>query len=144
MKYIDKVINQFRSGTQDAEKKENHLSLGKRGEEIACCHLLKNGYRILRRNYRTRLGEIDIIAEEKGTLVFVEVKTRRSHSFGGPFEAVGQEKCRQISRVALQYLEKEGKQNQPARFDVVGVMLPQDSQPQIETIKNAFDLSLGY
>lgn len=121
----------------------DRLSLGRHGEELACRHLAENGYRIIGRNYRTRLGEIDIIAEEQGTLVFVEVKTRSSGRFCDPVEAVGRAKCRQISRVALEYLEKEGRQNQPARFDVVGVTMKPDSRPQIETIKNAFDLAYG-
>jgi putative endonuclease len=121
----------------------NHLSLGRHGEDIACRHLRLNGYRIITRNFRTRLGEIDIIAEEQGALVFVEVKTRMGAGFCDPLEAVSRKKCRQISRVALEYVEKEGKQDQVCRFDVVGVTLKQGAPPQVETVRDAFELSYG-
>ncbi len=143
VKCIDKVINRLRRVRGDKPEEMNHLSLGRHGEEIACRHLRRNGYRIITRNFRTRLGEIDIIAEEQGTLVFVEVKTRKGAGFCDPLEAVSQAKCRQISKVALEYVEKEGKQNQVCRFDVVGVTLKQGSPPQIETVRDAFELSYG-
>lgn len=143
MKCIAKVINRFRRGGKDKPEEMNHLSLGRHGEEIACRHLRRHGYRIITRNYRSRLGEIDIIAEEQGALVFVEVKTRLGSGFCDPLEAVSQTKCRQISKVALEYVEKEGKQNHVCRFDVVGVTLKQGSPPRIETVRDAFELSYG-
>jgi len=118
-------------------------SLGCQGEELACRYLARRGYRIIARNYRTRLGEIDIIAETGGVLVFVEVKTRRSRRCGHPLEAVTPAKCRQISKVALQYLAQNGLMGWPARFDVVAVTMVEETAPEIELAKNAFDLSYG-
>jgi putative endonuclease len=78
---------------------------GQEGEALAARHLKKNGYRIIEKNYRTKLGEIDIIAKDKDTLVFVEVKSRRSWQFGNPKAAVTPRKQRKISMVALHYLK---------------------------------------
>ena len=89
------------------------------------------------------MGEIDIIAEEQGTLVFVEVKTRRGHQCGHPFEAVTPAKCRQISKVALQYLAETGREGHSARFDVVAISFAGEGAPMVELVKNAFDLSYG-
>ncbi|MGV1099412.1 YraN family protein [Thiovibrio sp. JS02] len=123
--------------------KSGKLSLGQAGEELASRFLAGLGYRLLARNYRTRLGEIDIVAEEGRVVVFVEVKTRRAHQCGHPAEAVTPAKCRQISKAALQYLGETGREGQDARFDVVAVTIPADSSPEIELIRNAFDLSYG-
>jgi putative endonuclease len=123
--------------------KEGEIPLGRQGEEIACRYLARHGYRILVRNYRTRLGEVDIIAEQGKTLVFVEVKTRRGRTCGHPFEAVTPAKCRQISKVALLYLAETGREKQAARFDVVAVSLAGGGEPVIELARNAFDLSYG-
>lgn len=117
--------------------------LGQQGEELACQYLSRQGYRVIVKNYRTRQGEIDIIAEEHGTLVFVEVKTRRGHQCGHPFEAVTPAKCRQISKAALQYLAETEREGQPARFDVVAISVTGDAAPIIELAKNAFDLCYG-
>lgn len=119
------------------------ISIGQQGETLACQYLSRQGYRIILRNYRTKLGEIDIIAEERGTLVFVEVKTRRGHKCGHPFEAVTSAKCRQISKSALLYLAEKGREGHPARFDVVAVSFAGGAAPVIELIKNAFDLNYG-
>jgi putative endonuclease len=113
---------------------------GEQGETIAARHLKKKGYKILERNYRTKLGEIDIIASDKDTIVFVEVKSRRSWQFGNPKEAVTFEKQRKISKVALYYLKSNNRSNSRARFDVVAVTVTRD-KPQIEIIKNAFELA---
>lgn len=124
-------------------KKEQEESLGQLGETLACRYLSRQGYRIVRRNYRTKLGEIDIIAEEHGTLAFVEVKTRRGHWCGHPFEAVTKAKRRQISKAALCYLEETGRHGGAARFDVVAVSFAGGSEAKIELIRNAFDLTYG-
>ncbi len=124
-------------------KDEGNIPLGQQGEALACQYLSRLGYRVIVKNYRTKLGEIDIIAEEQGALVFVEVKTRRGHQCGHPFEAVTPAKCRQISKVALQYLAETGKEGHPARFDVVAISLVGEAAPVIELAKNAFDLSYG-
>jgi len=119
------------------------ISVGQLGETLACQYLSRQGYRVLLRNYRTKLGEIDIIAEEQGTLVFVEVKARRGHQCGHPFEAVTSAKCRQISKAALLYLAETGREDHAARFDVVAISFAGEAAPVIELVKNAFDLSYG-
>jgi putative endonuclease len=113
---------------------------GQEGEALAARYLKKNGYRIIEKNYRTKLGEIDIIAKDKDTLVFVEVKSRRSWQFGNPKAAVTPRKQRKISMVALHYLKSTHRTNVSARFDVATVTITHD-KPQIEIIKNAFDLA---
>ena len=113
---------------------------GKKGESIAVMHLKKNGYQILEQNYRTRLGEIDIVAKEKDTIVFVEVKARRSDRFGSPKWAVTLKKQRKISMVALHYLKSKNQTREKARFDVVAIRLTSEG-PGIEIVKNAFELA---
>lgn len=118
--------------------KEN-LYLGKRGEEIAVDFLKENGYKILIKNYKTKLGEIDIIATDKDTFCFIEVKTRYSDNFGLPCEAVSGFKQRQISKAALQFIKENNLLDKKARFDVVSVIYAKDS-PKLDLIKNAFEL----
>jgi putative endonuclease len=122
--------------------KEN-LYLGKQGEDLAVIFLKKKGYKILFRNYKTRLGEIDIIALDKGTHCFIEVKTRSSLRFQGPLEAVSYFKQRQISKAALLFLKNNNLLNEKARFDVVSV-LHSDNGPKLDLIKNAFELEGTY
>ncbi len=122
--------------------------LGARGEEIAVRYLKNRGYRILERNYRIKLGEIDIIAEQGGDLVFIEVKTRSDSLFGSPFDSVTVPKQMQLSKVALEYIGKRGWHNRPARFDVVGVQLKAANAARslgakVELMQNAFDLCYG-
>lgn len=114
--------------------------LGTAGESLAAEALEKNGYKIIEINHRSKLGEIDIIAKERGTLAFVEVKTRRSAVFGAPKAAVTREKQRKISMVALEYLKQTGQMDEDARFDVVSIRLSPGA-PEVEIIKNAFDLA---
>jgi len=118
---------------------QDRLSLGKMGEDLAVTRLKAMKYRILERNFRCPLGEMDIIAREKGSLVFVEVKTRTTKDFGGPAAAVNERKQRQLSRVALMYLDQKKVRDIPARFDVVAVDLS-GPRPEIEVIQNAFEL----
>jgi putative endonuclease len=115
-------------------------SFGKKSESIAARHLKKNGYKILEQNYRTKLGEIDIIAKDKNTLVFVEVKARSSNRFGNPKWAVTPKKQKKISMVALLYIKSKKQSNVKARFDVVAISSAKDN-PSIEIIKNAFELA---
>jgi len=122
--------------------------IGAKGEDIAVSYLKSRGYRILERNYRISFGEIDIIAEQGGHLVFIEVKTRSDNLFGSPFESVTVPKQRQLSKVALQYMCKLGCHNRPARFDVVGIRLKKANSTKlqnakIELMQNAFDLCYG-
>lgn len=113
---------------------------GKESESIAVLHLKKQGYKIIEQNYRTKLGEIDIIAKEKNTIVFVEVKSRKSCSYGNPKYALTQKKKRKISMVALYFLKITNQSGSKARFDVVSIS-PGGKDPEIEIIKNAFDLA---
>lgn len=109
--------------------------LGNRGEELAVKYLKKRGFKILERNFRTPLGEVDIIAEDGQILVFVEVKTRSDDSFGHPFEAVDNRKRERMKRIALLYLKDLGMERR-VRFDVVSVEL-RDSE-RINHIVEAF------
>jgi len=118
----------------------SHQEFGKQAESIAVKHLKRNGYRIIQKNYRNKLGEIDIIAKDGKTLVFVEVKAKRTTSFGNPKYAVTPKKQRKISMVALFYLKVNGQIDSRARFDVVAISSA-DSYPEIEIIKNAFELA---
>ena len=118
------------------QKKE----LGKKGEDLATRFLKKKGYRTVERNYVSKLGEMDIIAKEKDTLVFIEVKTRTSETFGPPQLAVNPKKQLQMSKVALHFLKEKKLEDAKARFDVVAILLGPKGQ-EIELIQNAFDLS---
>ena len=122
--------------------KEN-LYLGSSGEDAAVDLLKKRGYRILARNYKTKLGEIDIIARDKDTLAFIEVKARHSDRFGLPQEAVSVSKQRQISKAALIFLKEHSLLEKKARFDVVSVVYSKD-KPQLDLIKNAFELDNSF
>ena len=113
--------------------------VGKKGEELALRFLKKKGYRILERNYICKMGEMDIIAKEKDTLVFVEVKTRTSMIFGPPQLAVNSTKQMQLSKVALYFLKEKELEDVKARFDVVAILLRPEGE-EIELIKDAFDL----
>jgi len=113
------------------------VTFGKYGEDLACHYLQKQGYKILERNFRIRGGEIDIIALEDKTLVYVEVKTRTSHQFGYPEEAVTPFKLRFLKKAAKFY--RNARRNLPEleRIDVVAVDLIDSQNPQIRLIKNA-------
>ncbi|SNB46361.1 YraN family protein [Geobacter sp. DSM 9736] len=117
------------------------LALGARGEQLAAAYLKGKKFVILERNYRCKGGEVDIIARDGRTVVFVEVKTRRNHAFGLPQEAVTLFKQRQISKAALVWLSQHRQLEAPARFDVVAVVLGDNEVPDIDHIKNAFDLA---
>ena len=113
-------------------------TLGILGEELAGHYLARLGYKILLKNYENSLGEIDLIAKEKGTLVFIEVKTRSSLIMGSPLESVTFHKRTQIVRCAKYYMQRYGIRDLPCRFDVVSILIPPGEEPQIEVIENAF------
>lgn len=113
---------------------------GRRGEDIAWAYLKQRGYKILERNYRCHYGEIDLIARDGETIVFVEVKSRRSAAFGAPEDSVGLAKQKKISTVALCYLKEKGLFDRPARFDVLSVF-NSASEQKIILIPDAFDLA---
>ncbi len=120
-----------------------NLELGVRGEEIAVDLLKKNGYRIIARNYRTKLGEIDIIATQAGTICFVEVKARKSIKFGLPEESVATTKQKHAARAALFYLKQNKLFDKKARFDVVSILFDAEKN-ESKLIKNAFMLEEKY
>ncbi len=114
-------------------------SLGSRGEDAAAGFLKRQGFRIIERRYDSPLGEIDIIAVDGRTIVFVEVKTRTSGAAGHPTEAIGPTKQRRMTQAALAYLKAKRLLRNSARFDVVAVKWPSEaSRPVIEHYKNAF------
>jgi len=100
--------------------------------------LKKRGYRIVERNYRCRYGEVDIIAEHDGVVVFIEVKTRGSDRFGTPAEGVGFRKQTHITRVGSMYLAEKGLTDREVRFDVVSVE-PAGEGFRVDVIKDAFE-----
>ncbi len=114
-------------------------TLGDRGEAIAARYLRRRGYRIVGRGVRTGLGELDLVAVDGRTVVFVEVKTRQSGQQGHPAEAVDLAKQRRLTLLATAYLKNHGLLNHSARFDVVAVTWPDGRRPHVEHIRNAFD-----
>lgn len=113
-------------------------ALGESGETVAAAHLRVLGWRILRERYRCPGGEVDLIAEDNGTLVFVEVKTRRGGPFGGPAEAVDVRKRARLLAAAESYLASEHGFDQVCRFDVVEVVFSRDERARVRHIRNAF------
>jgi putative endonuclease len=118
---------------------QNNRELGKLGEDIAEKYISKQGYTIMQRNFRTKIGEIDIVAKDGKYIVFIEVKARRSISYGYPREAVDKNKQLKIREVASIYLMKNKKYDSQVRFDVVEVMLDtKNDLKSIVLLKNAF------
>ena len=123
----------------DAGPVDHRQSLGKRGEDLACAELEKRGYVIVDRRFRTRCGELDIVARDEGVLVFVEVKARSSSNFGTPLESVTWQKQQRISRMAEAYLCAKRMAGTACRFDVVAVV-EQQGTSTVELMKGAFDM----
>jgi putative endonuclease len=113
--------------------------LGRQGEELAVRYLERRGYAILARNYRTPLGELDLIARDRRHLLFIEVKTRRSAAFGVPAEAVGIRKQRQILRAAQWYLATARHPDLQPRFDVIAIIAGA-GEPTVTHIPDAFGI----
>ena len=113
-------------------------NLGKLGEDLACAELERRGYAVLARRYRTRFGEIDIIARDNDVTVFVEVKARTGDEFGGGAAAVTAFKQRRITQMAVDYLSRHRLHDRPCRFDVVAVDLTGESA-RVEVYAHAFD-----
>jgi len=113
--------------------------LGLVGEEIAARELVSRGYAILERRYRTEYGEIDIVAQEGETLVFVEVRARASDEFGTAAESVTDGKKRKVTRMANDYLTRRNICNRPCRFDVVAIDAALSDAPQVTVYPAAFD-----
>jgi len=113
---------------------------GKRGELLAASYIRTRGYAILESNYKTALGEIDLIAHEGGSTVFIEVKTRLSSSLGPPYLSVTWKKRRKIIQNALCYLKQKRLDSIPWRIDIVSLKLGADGEMEsIELFKNAIE-----
>ena len=115
------------------------IRLGRQGEKLALKTIEALGYQCIERNYRCPMGEVDIVARDGDTLVFLEIKTRKSRSIAYAKEAVNNRKRRQLSKVALAYMKANNCSDARSRFDVVAVSLKGDKR-QVELIRNAFDL----
>ncbi len=114
--------------------------LGQRGEAAAERYLKRRGYKLLARGDRLRPGELDLVMADGRTIVFVEVKTRRSQDDGHPAEAVDAQKQRRLTRLAVTFLKRHGLLEYPGRFDVVAITWPEGrGRPQIEHFINAFE-----
>ena len=119
---------------------DRRQTLGMLGEELACEALLARGYQIVERRYRTRFGEIDIVARAGGVTVFVEVKTRDGDRFGDGADAVTPWKQRRVARMAIDYVARHQLHDRPCRFDVVAVDVSH-TPPLVEVYVSAFDAS---
>ena len=111
------------------------MTLGSWGEDRAAQYLQKQGYVIAERNYRSKIGEIDLIAQNDQELVFVEVKTRQSQTFGLPCEAVGHAKIRHLKRMAEWYLTVSTAESLEVRIDVIEILIV-NGAPYLRHIKN--------
>ncbi|GHF13640.1 UPF0102 protein [Amycolatopsis deserti] len=121
-----------------AARPARHLSLGRRGEDIAARHLQKLGFVVLSRNWRCRQGELDLVATDGSTLVICEVKTRTRESFGDPAEAVTEDKIARIRRLAGQWLSVHRVGWCRIRFDVIAVYADGEGEPRVRHIPGAF------
>jgi putative endonuclease len=117
---------------------DQRQSLGKMGEDLACKELERRGYAILARRYRSRFGEIDIVANHQETIVFVEVKARDGDDFGGGAAAVTPWKQRRIAQMAVDYLSRNTLHDCACRFDVVTVDVKED-RTEVVVYPHAFD-----
>ena len=112
---------------------------GDLGERLAARHLRRQGYKILARQWRGRMGEVDLIARQGQTIVFVEVKTRRPDPGSRPEEAVDRNKQRQLTRAGYEWMKRHGREGWSYRFDVVAIVLPESGDPQVKHIIGAFE-----
>ena len=120
----------------------NTTTRGSWGEEMACQHLISQGYKILKRNFHSKCGEIDIIAKDKNCIVFVEVKTRRNNSCGLPAEAVDVKKQTHLYKTAERYIQ-ENPTEKEIRFDVIEVYARiVDGNPVVESINHIENIVL--
>ena len=116
----------------------SQITLGKQGEDLACGELTRRGYAVLATRYRTRFGEIDIVCDDGGTLVFVEVKARRSNRCGTAVESITSRKQRRIAAMALDYLAWHHKLEHRVRFDVVAIDGIGTDNVRVTVIADAF------
>ena len=113
--------------------------LGAQGEAIASAHLESEGLAIASRNYRTRYGEIDLVARDGDTIVFVEVKTRRTSAYGSPEESITARKREHLARTAALYLQEHGLEHQPWRIDLVAITLQANGPARINHVRSVVE-----
>lgn len=113
-------------------------AVGAYGERLAARHLVDAGLVLLDRNWRSRTGELDIVARDGDVLVFCEVKTRRGPGFGTPAEAVGARKVARLRRLAAEWLAQAEVRPREIRFDVISVVSPPRGAPRVEHVRGAF------
>ncbi|HYO83613.1 MAG TPA: YraN family protein [Bryobacteraceae bacterium] len=137
LKLLSRNLDGLRHRLRLAAGDDRH-ALGRRGEDLAHRYLQSRGLKVIGRNFRTRNGsaEVDLIAAEGQTIVFVEVKTRSTSEFGTPEQAVDTQKQRRILRAAAEYLRRRDLQASDARFDIVSVVC--GNRPQLEHFRDAF------
>jgi len=142
---IAALSSRWRNRFSRSKESPEHLRRGVHGEKEACRFLRSRGYEILYRNFKSRGGgEIDIVCRDGDTLVFVEVKTRGGDEFGRPIEAVDRQKQMRVSKGGLAWLRLLDNPDLDFRFDVVEVLLPDEGDPRLELIQNAFELAQPY
>jgi putative endonuclease len=117
---------------------DDRQALGKTGEDLACRELQRRGYAVLARRYRTRFGEIDIVCQDQRTVVFVEVRARRTKRYGEAIESITLRKRRRIGAMALDYLAWTNRLDDPCRFDVVAIDGLGTSAEKIRIVTDAF------
>ncbi len=138
MKFIEKLL----SKNSYNKKEKTAVSIGALGEEAAALALVKNGYKIIEKNYRSKMGEIDIIAKDGDYTCFIEVRLRKNNSFGSPADSINEGKQRRIIKTAQQYAVKNKIYDTPMRFDVVLINAVATENrlknAHLEIIKDAF------
>lgn len=117
---------------------------GNKGEDLAVQFLKRKGIKIIDRSYRVKAGEIDIIAKDRQTYCFIEVKSRSGDKFGTALEAVDRKKKERMTRAALWYLQSHRLTEHPCRFDVVAIQSDGAEEPKIEWLQNAFEMDERY
>jgi len=117
---------------------------GKRGEAIAQSYLKKQGYKIIEKNYNTKLGEIDIVASDRDCICFTEVRSINTGRFDAPEYTIDRRKQNQITKVALMYIKSKGLEDRNCRFDVVCIEAVDSPSPNVRLIKDAFELDARY
>jgi len=117
---------------------DHRRSLGLEGENTALEYLLCKGYELLARNYRCRLGEMDLVMRDQGRVIFVEVRTKSTLSYGTGLESITYRKRTKLRRVAEQFLARYSLQGADLRFDVVSILHPRGGQPTVDHVEGAF------
>ncbi len=112
--------------------------IGRCGEERAAEFIAAQGYRVIATNFRRKFGELDLVAEEGGEIVFIEVKTRSGKAYGHPLESITAAKRKRIIRAAAAFLQERGLEDRPCRFDAVAVSIDQAGKWQVEVTRAAF------